>query len=73
MLPEQQKVYYPLLPPLTDLVLLLQRLLQVDSFPLTAAESKLVFIYWENRKEEDQGEVEGGAADEQNFNLLAPW
>jgi hypothetical protein len=37
-----------------------------DSFPLTAAASKLVFIYWENRKEEDQGEVEGGAADEQN-------
>lgn len=66
MLPEQQRVYYPLLPPLTDLALLLLLLLQVDSFPLTAVERKLVLIYWENRKEEDQGEVEGGAADEQN-------
>ena len=66
MLPAQQRVYYPLLPPLTDLVLLLLLLLQVDSFPLTAVVSKLVFIYWENRKEKDQGEVEGGAADEQN-------
>lgn len=66
MLPEQQRVYYPLLLPLTDLALLLLLLLQVDSFPLTAVESKLVLIYWENRKEEDQGEVEGGAADEQN-------
>ena len=47
MLPEQQRVYYPLLPPLTDLALLLLLLLQVDSFPLTAVESKLVFIYWE--------------------------
>lgn len=45
MLPEQQRVYYPLLPPLTDLALLLLLLLQVDSFPLTAVESKLVFIY----------------------------
>jgi hypothetical protein len=54
MLPEQQKVYYPLLPPLTDLALLLLLLLQVDSFPLTAVESKLVFIYWENRKEEEE-------------------
>ena len=27
MLPEQQRVYYPLLPPLTDLVLVLQQLL----------------------------------------------
>jgi hypothetical protein len=66
MLPEQQRVYYPLLSPLTDLVQLLLLLLQVDSFPLTAVESKLVFIYWENRKEDDQGEVVGGAADEQN-------
>jgi hypothetical protein len=58
MLPEQQRVYYPLLPPLTDLALLLLLLLQVDSFPLTALESKLVFIYRENRKEEE--EEEGG-------------
>ena len=44
MLPAQQRVYYPLLPPLTDLTLLLLLLLQVDSFPLTAVESKLVFL-----------------------------
>jgi hypothetical protein len=67
MLPEQQRVYYPRLPPLTDLALLLLLLLQVDSFPLTAVESKLVFIYWENRKEEEEEGAGGETTPKDRF------